>query len=327
MTYLIVLFLVTLSAAFSGLTLGFFSLNKDDLERKTELGNKKAQKIYSVRKNGNLLLCTLLIGNVAVNAALSIFLGSIVSGFAAGIMATVLIVIFGEITPQAVFSRYALRIGSKFVWLVRIFVFILYPICWPLAWILDKILGDELPTIYSKKELVKIIEQHERSKRSAIDTDERKILKGALSFSDKKVKDIMTPRQKMMTLDYDQKLDEQNIIKINKMGHSRIPVFKNSSNNIKALLYVKDLIPYKYQKLKNKSIGQLARKKVIFVDENETLDDLLNSFKKTRNHLFIVYDKIKKVVGIVTIEDVIEEIIGAEIIDEYDYKEGAKLKK
>ncbi len=108
MDYFIVILLVVLSRIFSGLTLGFFSLNKDDLERKAELGDERAKKIYKLRKNGNLLLCTLLIGNVAVNSTLSIFLGSIVSGFTAGIMATALIVVFGEIVPQASFSRFAL---------------------------------------------------------------------------------------------------------------------------------------------------------------------------------------------------------------------------
>ncbi len=318
MPYLIIVALILLSAIFSGLTLGFFSLNKDDVERKAKLGDKRAQKIYSVRKNGNLLLCTLLIGNVVVNSVLSIFLGSIASGFTAVLMATSLIVIFGEITPQAAFSRYALILGAKFTWLVKIFIFILYPICKPIAWILDKTLGEEMATIYSKKEIAKIIEQHVNSDESNIDSDEKRIMKGALSFSEKKVKNIMTPKEKMIILKHDKKLDEKNIIQISNSGHSRIPVYKNSKNNIIGLLYVKDLLPFKHKDLKNKTIGEMARKKVITTYLEETLDDLLNDFKKSRNHLFIVVDENKKMSGIVTIEDVIEEIIGAEIIDEYD---------
>ena len=184
MTYLIVIVLIMMSALFSGLTLGFFSLNKDDLGRKAELGDKQAKKVYSVRKNGNLLLCTLLIGNVAVNSVLAIFLGSIASGVAAGLLATGLIVIFGEIVPQAAFSRYALALGSRLVWLVRIFLIILFPICWPLAWILDKVLGDELDTVYSKRELIKMIEKHEDLSESEIDEDEERIIKGGLSYSE-----------------------------------------------------------------------------------------------------------------------------------------------
>jgi len=320
MTYFIIIILILLSAIFSGLTLGFFSLNKNDLERKAKLGNKKAQKIYSVRKNGNLLLCTLLIGNVAVNSTISILLNSIVSGFVAGITATALIVIFGEIIPQASFSRHALILGAKFVWLVKIFIIILFPICWPMAFILNKILGEEIATIYSKKEIAKIIEQHERSDKSNIDADEKRIVKGALSFSEKTVKDIMTPKEKMMVLSYKKKLSEKNIMEISNFGHSRIPVYKNSKDNIVGLLYVKDLFPYRHEDLNNKTIGEMARKNIITTYLEKTLDDLLNDFKRSHNHLFVVVNKNKKTVGIVTIEDVIEEIIGAEIIDEYDIK-------
>ena len=126
MDYFIVIILVAFSGVFSGLTLGFFSLGKDDLERKAELKDKDAIKVYKIRKDGNLLLCTLLIGNVAVNSAISIFLGSITSGVAAGFIATSLIVIFGEIIPQATFSRYALIVGARLAWLVRLFIFIFF---------------------------------------------------------------------------------------------------------------------------------------------------------------------------------------------------------
>jgi len=192
MTYLIIVFLIILSGIFSGLTIGFFSLNKSDLKRKAKLNNDIAKKVYAIRKNGNLLLSTLLIGNVAVNSALSIFLGSITSGLLAGILATSLIVIFGEIIPQASFSRNAMFWGYKFSFFVRIVILILYPITFVIAKSLDKILGAELPTIYSKKELIKIIEEHEDSPQSDLDADEEKILKGALTFSDKVAEDIMT---------------------------------------------------------------------------------------------------------------------------------------
>ena len=136
MEYLIVTVLVLLSGAFSGLTLGFFSLNLTSLERKMNLGDRQAAKVYPIRKRGNLLLCTLLLGNVAVNSALSIFLGEIATGLVAGIIATSLIVVFGEIIPQAVFSRFALKLGANTVWLVRTFIFLMFPIAYPLSWML-----------------------------------------------------------------------------------------------------------------------------------------------------------------------------------------------
>ncbi|MFA4941500.1 MAG: hemolysin family protein [Patescibacteria group bacterium] len=318
MTYIIVIFLVSLSALFSGLTLGFFSLNKDDLERKAELGNKQAKKVYNIRKKGNLLLCTLLIGNVAVNSTLSIFLGSIASGFIAGITATALIVIFGEIIPQAVFSRYALITGAKFAWLARIFVTILFPICWPLAWVLDKILGAEMPTVYSKHELMKIIEDHEDLEESEVDKDEERIVKGALSFSNKTAQDIMTPRTEIFSLSIDQKLDQATVKKIFKSGHSRIPVYEEKFDNIVGLLYAKDLILSDNRK---KNLSKIIHEKVIFIKNTKPLDSLFNAFKRTKNHLFVVLDENDIVSGLVTIEDVLEEIIGDEIVDEYDRHE------
>lgn len=324
MAYIISIALVLLSALFSGLTLGFFSLNKDDLERKAKLGGKRAKKIYRVRKDGNLLLCTLLIGNVAVNSTLSIFLGSIASGFMAGLIATGLIVIFGEIIPQAAFSRYALTLGAKLVWLVRIFLIFLYPICKPIAWLLDKALGDEVPAMYSKKELIDIIEAHEHSEDSDIDLDEEKIIKGALSFSDKTAKDIMTPKEKMFFLPFSSKLSKKIVSQIFETGHSRIPIYKKNKDNVVGILYAKDLIINNHAQ---KTIGSVARPDVIFVHEDKKLDDLLAAFKKVRHHLFLVLDNKEKLKGLVTIEDVIEEIIGEEIVDEFDQFENIKKGK
>ncbi len=320
MNYLIVIFLVIFSAIFSGLTLGFFSLSKDDLERKASLGNKRAKKVYKLRKNGNLLLTTLLVGNVIVNSVLSIFLGSIASGFYAVLLATALIVVFGEIIPQAAFSRFALDLGSRFAWLVNIFVYIFYPITKPLAFALDKVLGREMPTIYSKKEIAKMIEDHEDSHDSDIDADEERILKGALSFSEKKVEDIMTPRSAIFSLEGDEKLSKAMIKKVAGTGHSRIPIHKEGLDNIIGVLYVKDLL-VRAGDLGKLTAEKLAREKVIYVDNDKPLDDLLNAFKRTRNHMFIVTDEFGGVIGLVTIEDVIEEIIGAEIVDEFDKHE------
>ena len=315
MDYLIGLLCILLSALFSGLTLGFFSLNKDDLNRKAKLGDLRARKIYRLRERGNLLLCTLLIGNVAVNSTFSIFLGSRISGVLAGVLATFLIVVFGEILPQAFFSRYALNFSSKFTWMVNIFIWVLFPICWPLAKILDKALGEEIYTVYSKRELIKIIEEHEDSADSDIDEDEERIIKGALSFSDKKVGDILTPRTAMFVLSSDRKLDAQTIAEISDSGHSRIPVYQDNPDNIIGTLYVKDLLKIDWQ---DKKVGDIARDDALFVDIDKKLDDLLNKFKETRHHLFVVLNSYGEISGLVTVEDVVEEIIGEEIVDEFD---------
>jgi len=315
MDYLIVILLVLLSGLFSGLTLGLLSLNKNELKRKISIGNKNAEKVYAVRKRGNLLLCTLLLGNVGVNSTLAIFLGNIASGVMAGLIATGLIVIFGEIIPQATFARYALMIGAKTAWLVKIFIFILLPVCWPLAWILDKTLGEEMPSIYSKKELMKIVEEHEDLKESEVDADEERIIKGALSYSDKNVEGVMTPRTVVYALKLNDVLDERLINKIKEKGFTRIPVYEKTIDNVVGILYVKDLISIKV----GTKIGSIYKKEnILKVSNNLKLDEMLNKFIKTKTHLAFIKDEYGGLRGIITLEDIIEEIIKQEIVDETD---------
>lgn len=307
-----------MSGIFSGLTLGLLSLDKNELERKMELKNReaaKAKKVYSVRKKGNLLLCTLLLGNVAVNSTLAIFLGNIASGVAAGFIATGLIVIFGEILPQATFSRYALEVGAKTAWLVKFFIFILFPICWPIAWLLDKFLGEEMPTIYSKHELMKIVEEHEDVQESDVDADEERIIRGALSFSDKTAGQIMTPRTVVYALEVNSILDDKLLKEIQKRGFTRIPVYEETTDNIVGILYTKSLLGIR----KGTKIAKVLKKhNLTIVDKNFNLDKLLNMFIKQREHMAFVKNEYQGLEGVVTLEDVIEEVLKVEIVDEND---------
>ncbi len=311
-----VILLIVLSGLFSGLTLGLLGLNKTELERKIKLGNKKAAKVYQVRKKGNLLLCTLLLGNVAVNSALSIFLGTIASGIYAGIIATGLIVIFGEIIPQASISRYALEVGYKTVWLVKFFMIILFPVCWPIAKILDKMLGDEMPTIWSRHELEEIIKLHKNSPHSSIDANEEKIVLGALSFSEKTAEDILTPKRVVFALEENTILNRKKIEEIKKSGFTRIPVYKKEKDNIIGILYSKDLIGLKNEKKKVKNICK--KKNLLTISAKKKLDSLLNQFIKRRLHIASVFNRYHEFIGIITLEDIIEEILKTEIIDEND---------
>ena len=322
MNYIIVVVFLVLSALFSGLTLGLMSLNSYELKRKMELGNKQARTVYSVRKKGNLLLCTLLVGNVAVNAILSIFLGSILTGAMAVVLSTVLIVIFGEIVPQSIFSRYALYLGAKTAWLVRILIFIFYPICFPIAKILDKTLGNELPTIYSKQELVKIIEEHEDSKDSAVKEEEERIVKGALTFSDKLVEDVMTPRVVMRALEASTVITTELLDTLRESSYSRLVVYGKDLDDIIGIVYLKHLIGDTH---KGQTLKDACDKHVIYVNENRTLLAVLNAFLSSRHHMFVVIDEFGGVTGIVTLEDVLEEIIGAEIMDEDDKHQDLRL--
>ncbi len=316
MDYIIVALLVLLSGMFSGLTLGLLSLDKSDLERKISLGNKDAKKVYSVRKRGNLLLCTLLLGNVGVNSAIAIFLGDLTSGMIGGLVATGLIVIFGEIIPQATFSRYALQVGARTVWMVRFFMIILYPVCWPIAAILNKTLGEEIPTVYSKGELMKIVEQHEGSLASDVDADEERIIKGALSYSSKTAEYVMTPRTVVFALPLGIKLDAKTLTKIKKEGFTRIPVYKDVIDNAVGVLYAKDLITL----TPGKKIDKVYKKgKALTISRDTKLDVLLNEFIKAKTHIAFVENEYQGLEGIVTLEDVVEEILRQEIVDETDH--------
>jgi len=313
--YLIVGVLLTLSGLFSGLTLGLMSLNPFDLKRKVKLKYPFAKKIYPLRKRGNLLLCTLLLGNVGVNSVLAVFLGSITSGVIAAIVATGLIVIIGEILPQAVFSRYAMILGARASWLVYLFLIILYPVTKPLSMILDKSLGGELPTIFSKKEFRYILEEHKSYEKSDLAKHEFKILEGGLVFSEKVVKDVMTPKSNVFSIEQNTILNKENLKKIHASGHSRIPVYSKTMDKIVGRLYVKDLIIIKPES--KKLVKSIMRKNVYYVDVTDNLDKVFALFKNRRVHLMVVIDEFKNILGIITLEDVLEEIVG-EIIDEHD---------
>ncbi|MEL6925990.1 MAG: CNNM domain-containing protein [Bacteroidota bacterium] len=316
MDFLIVTLLVILSGCFSGLTLGFFSLNLTSLERKMKLGDRRARKIYPVRKNGNLLLCTLLLGNVAVNSAMAIFLGNIATGLIAGIVSTGLIVVFGEIIPQAIFSRHALRLGSSTVWLVRIFIFLLYPVAGPMAWLLNKALGEELATIWNKKEIEEIIRFHEDAEEGEIDEDEERIMLGALAFSDMTARMVATPRTVVFSLPQDQALDNSTLQRIREKGFSRIPVFEEDPDDISGVLLVKDLVGL--DPGAGKLVQPYVRTDTLFVRDNIKLDKLLNHFISQKRHIACIYDEFGVFYGIVTMEDIIEEILKTEILDESD---------
>lgn len=317
MEYLISIVLVALSGLFSGLTLGLLSLDTQSLRRRAKHGDLDAKAIYPVRKRGNLLLTTLLLGNVAVNTTLSIFLGNIASGLFGGILATALIVIFGEIVPQAVISRYALWFGARTLWFTRIAIFVMYPIAWPISRALDKFLGSELPTTYSHRELMDIISEHEDSEHSEIDADEERILHGALQFSHRKVREVMTPADLVVMYDENQKLTEAFFEEVNEHGYSRLPIYSGNQNNVVGMLYVKDLI-VEDDDIPIKQTEEAFDKSFLSVRGAELLDSVLAKMLKTRQHLAIVRNRNDRFIGVISLEDIIEEIIQQEIIDEDD---------
>jgi hypothetical protein len=189
------LVLLMLSGLFSGLTLGLLSLTIEGLDIVISGGTAEergwAQRILPLRRRGNLLLCTLLLGNTLVNALIAILAASLTSGLVGGLISTAFIVIFGEIIPQSVCSRHGLRIGAAATVIVRPLMLLLMPITLPIAYVLDRLLGREMGTVYTRQQLDKLLEME--TANQAISTDDQALLSSALRFSTKVASEIMTP--------------------------------------------------------------------------------------------------------------------------------------
>lgn len=328
--YTIIIVLVLFSAFFSGLTLALMGLDTTGLEIVMSGDDpalaRAAGRIYPVRKNGNLLLCTLLLGNVAVNTLLGILMADLTSGTVGFITSTAMIVVFGEIIPQATFSRYALQVGEKAIPLMKIIIVIFYVIAKPLAFCLDKLLGHELGTVYSKAEFSKLLEIHMNA--GQLNQDEGQAMKGALQYQDMTVQEVYTPLDKTFMVNVDDRLNFETMSIIFKTGYSRIPVYENNVSNVVGLLFVKDLIfinPVDCTPVRNfvEIFGRGAH--VVWLDDK--LGEVLTFLKKGHCHMALVRDVNKgdgtgdplyEVKGIITLEDIIEVILGDQIIDETD---------
>lgn len=290
---------------------------------------KWAARIIPIRKRGNLLLCTLLLGNVMVNTGISVLTTDMTSGIAGFLISSAVITLFGEIIPQATCSRYALAIGAHTFWLVYIFMALLFPLTFPLSFFLDKVLGKEIGTVYTKEELKRLVEIHVTTLKQESDLleDEARILGGVLDFSKKKVEDIMTHVESTFMLDVSEKLDVDIMTKIWQTGHSRVPVYKNNRDNIVGVLFTKDLVLINPEEgVPLSTVLTFYGREVIKVFPDTKLDEMLKVFKSGRSHLAIVHDvhtpkfgdPVYQTVGLVSLEDLIEEMIKDEIVDETD---------
>ena len=177
--------------------------------------------------------------------------------------------------------------------------------------LLNRWLGKETPQLYSHQELEQIIHEHAERSDSPVDYDESRIAAGALQFSKKTAGDLVTPMSDVFTVDLDDELDATLLAQIKHAGHSRIPVC--SEGRLVGVLYVKDVVGRDLPL----PISQLYRDKIHDIDARSRLDTVLSRFIQTRNHLFVVMDD-ENELGIITLENVIEEILDQEIEDEYD---------
>ncbi len=320
MIYVLSLFLILCSAIFSGLTLAYFSLDIHSLKRRAKAGDPQAMVIYPLRARGNLLLTTLLLGNVTVNTILSVYLGSFISGPIASLLATGLIFLFGEIGPQALFSRHALAFGSKLAPITRFLLFIAYPVAFPVAYTLDKLLGHAVPTMYSHTELMQIVSEHENSEHSEIDADEERIVHGALQFSHRQVREVMTSIEQVTMFDENQKLNDTFFDQVGDAGYSRFPIYSGNKTNVVGILFAKDLLT-EDEDIAIKQTEDALETDIMRIKASTFLDVVLTSMLKRKQHLAIVEKKSGEAIGVLSLEDIIEEIIQVEIEDEDDDEE------
>ena len=319
--------LICFSALFSGLTLGMLSLDKVELEVVAAGEDLKlaacARRIIPVRKDGNLLLCTFLIGNTACNSLSSILMASIAGGIAGFLISTILILFLGEIIPQAVCSRYALQIGSRVICLVYFFRILFYPIAKPISLLLDFALGEEIGTIHTRQELSKLLQIHVT--RGAIDAESGNILQGALhALNVMRVVELLTPVEEVYMLPLSATLDFKTVSEIFEAGFSRIPVYDDSipgvalkERIIVAILFAKDLILVDPDDATSmKYFVSIFGRKVVTFAPDVTVRAAFVKLKQGHSHLALVRGEC--FLGVITLEDIVEEIIQDAIEDETD---------
>ncbi|XP_068928006.1 metal transporter CNNM4 isoform X2 [Petaurus breviceps papuanus] len=326
----IVMVLLVLSGIFSGLNLGLMALDPMELRIIQNCGKEKerryARKIEPIRRKGNYLLCSLLLGNVLVNTSLTILLDNLLgSGVVAVASSTLGIVIFGEIVPQALCSRHGLAVGASTIGVTKLFMLLTFPLSFPISKVLDYVLGQEIGTVYNREKLMEMLKVTEPY--NDLVKEELNMIQGALELRTKTVENIMTQLHDCFMIRSDAILDFNTMSEIMESGYTRIPVFEEEQSNIVDILYVKDLAfvdPDDCTPLK--TITRFYNHPIHFVFHDTKLDAMLEEFKKGKSHLAIVQkvnsegegDPFYEVLGLVTLEDVIEEIIKSEILDESD---------
>ncbi|KAG7235975.1 hypothetical protein INR49_001693 [Caranx melampygus] len=312
---LVSVLLLGLSALFSGLNLSLLALDPVELQVLQNSGTDKeqnyARKIESVRRHGNYVLCTLLLGTAIINASLAVWMCQILGmTWLSTVICAFGIFFIGEILPHSVASRHGLAIASKTIWVTRLLMVLSFPISYPISKLLDLILNQEISNFYTREKLLEMLRvtdpYHDLVK------EELNIIQGALELRTKTVEDVLTPLTDCFMLASDVVLDFNTMSEIMQSGYTRIPVFENERSNIVDILFVKDLAfvdPDDCTPLK--TITQFYKHPLHCVFNDTKLDAMLEEFKKGKSHLAIVQrvnnegegDPFYEVMGIVTLED------------------------
>ena len=316
--------MIGLSGYFSGLEVALVSIRRSKIEQMVKDKVRGASSLHKLKSNPSRMMSSVNLGNnlasiaataLATDISLKLF-GDDGLAIAIGIM-TFLILIFGEITPKTYCNSNAVKVAIRNSRILLIFTYALFPIVWIFETItkgMIKLTGSsDIPPGLTEDEIKEVVEQGYKDK--AIEKQESELVHGALNFDDIVIRTVMTPRTKMFKLNSKMMLFEA-LPEINKSGFSRIPVFADNTDQIVGIVHVRDVLKKLESDEKVISLEQIMREPV-FVSQEKRVSDLLKEMQGRRTHMAIVLDEFGGVEGCVTLEDLLEEIVG-EIEDETD---------
>ena len=332
MEYIVIfIFLLILSAFFSGTETAYFHIRKHRKET--------PEKIKSVLDSPQRLLVSLLTGNTIVNVSIASLAAYITAGFADDytwskstlilmevLVVSVVVLIFGEILPKMIAIKYSKEYALKMYTPLKIMMFILSPISQgfnAITNVVIKIIPFRKEKIFDSEEELKILAEL-GEEEGTLQEEESDMIQSIFDFKEKTVGEIITPRVDIVSLKSDESIDKAMDI-IGERQFSKIPIYIDTIDNIKGILYAKDIIPYLMGSRPNVNLQSLARQP-FFVPKTKPIDDLMKEFKLRKTSIAIVVDEWGGTEGLVTLEDVVEEVMG-EIRDPYDQEESNVLKQ
>jgi len=322
--YVLLFVLLFCSALISGAEVAMFSLTPSDIEEGQEDNSKPLKIISNLLQRPKKLLATILVANNFINIAIVIlfaYLGnfmfesissSVLKFVLEVVVVTFLILLFGEILPKIYASRNKVKFATFMAYPLRVLDFVFSPISLPMRSITLGI-HNKLGKQKSNLSVNQLSQALELASDEDTTSEEQKILQGIVSFGNTDTKQVMRPRIDIFALNVEQKYVEI-LPEIIKQGFSRIPVYKDNIDSVQGILYVKDLLPYIDRKQFN---WTTLLREPFFVPENKKLDDLMAEFQEKKVHLAVVVDEYGGTSGLISLEDIIEEIVG-DISDEFD---------
>jgi len=325
--------LIGLSGFFSGLEVALVGIRKSKVIQLFQEGKKGSKALHKLKTNPSWMMSSVNLGNNLVNVGASALATSLAIrlfgddglGIAVGVM-TFLILVFGEITPKTYCNANSTKIALRFAPVLLTFSYVLYPVVKFFEIITKgvvKLTGSSYtPPPITEEDIIGVIDQGLEEK--AIEKEEMELVHGALKFDDTVIRAVMTPRTKMFTLNSKMLLFEA-LPQINQSGHSRIPIYGNTKDDIVGFIHARDILKELEKDNKMTSLEQIARKPV-FASQEKLVSSLLKEMQGRRTHMAIVIDEHGGVEGLVTLEDLVEEIVG-EIEDETDIPKPAEYEK